>query len=132
MGTNQTDKFDPTTFSISRRWWDGLWGGGHTLETDPTRRGWRAALSGKGSHCLVIGQRGVSGCASVMELSGSMLDIAYYDNLTPEALAQWLNQPREERDGRVLADVAYEAREAIPGWGLYVLDRIERMRRGDA
>jgi hypothetical protein len=27
-------------FTTTNQWWQFIWGGGHTLETDPTRKGW--------------------------------------------------------------------------------------------
>ena len=106
-------------FSLSDRWWEGLWGGGHTVDTDPTRRGWRAALSHKDSKVLILGRRGVVGCASVMRMAGGRLDISGYDDATPEEISACVR----ERRPVPLADVTFQT-EASPGWGLAVLEKI--------
>lgn len=112
-------------FSVSpRSQWSASspWGGGHTTETDPTRKGWRLVAS---SHQLaVIGQKGVKGCASVMPLSDGRLDVAYHDEAKPEELAA-----RFSKNERVGGD-GYLPVDGIPGWGLLVIEEIERIRRG--
>ena len=113
------DHFDASKFSVSDRWWDGIWGGGHTAETVPTRHGWRAALTAKGSKVLVIGRRTIRGCASVMRLSDGRLDVSVYDDATPEEIAACVR----ERRSVPLADVILQT-EAYPGWGLAVLEKI--------
>jgi hypothetical protein len=105
-------------FSVSNRWWDDLFGGGHTVATDPAKRGWRAALAAPGSGVLVVGRRGVAGCMSVMQLSGGRLDVAVYDDVTPESLAA------SARTRCPAADVIRQV-EAIPGWSLPFIEMIE-------
>ena len=113
------DHFDASKFSVSDRWWDGIWGGGHTLATDPTHQGWRAALSHKDSKVLVIGRRTIRGCASVMRLSDGRLVVAVYDDATPEAISACVR----ERRPVPLADCILQVAD-IPGWGLAVLEKI--------
>ena len=107
-----------TQFTIGFRWWDGLWGGGHTPASDPTLHDWRAALPHKDSKVLIIGRRAVRGCASVMQLSDDLLDVSVYD-ATPEEIAACV------REGRPVpcADITFQTRD-YPGWGLEVLDRL--------
>ena len=112
-----------TEFTVYDRWWDGLWGGGHTAETDPSRRGWRAQLSHKGSKVLLIGQRMTAGCASVMRLSDGRLHVCVYDDATPETIAAAVREGRPTP----IADCVF-VRTDTPGWGLYVLDEIARCR----
>lgn len=111
--------FNASKFTTSFRWWDGLWGGGHTPASDPTRQGWRATPAHKGSAVLIIGRRATRGCASVMQLPDGRLDVAGYDDSTPEEIAACV------REGRPvpIADVTYQTRD-YPGWGLSVLEKI--------
>lgn len=56
--------FDPKSFRTSsldlvRH----IWGGGHTLETDPTRKGWRCREVNPG--LFLVGRPGKEGCASL-------------------------------------------------------------------
>ena len=117
-------------FTTSNRWWDFLWGNGHTLETDPTRRGWRAALSRKGGSVLIVGRRGIRGCFSVMTFDRydyeamefiRKLDVAIYDDLTPEEVAQQVNV------GRAVAD-EYREVDSISGWILPFIQEMERVQ----
>jgi hypothetical protein len=104
-------------FKFSNRWWDGLWGGSHTAATDPTKRGWRAAPVGK---VLVVGRRGVPGCFSVMQLSDGRLDVAVYDEATPESIAAGLR-------GGVAVDVdGLWTANPTPGWALPFIAEVER------
>lgn len=105
-------------FQVSNRWWDGLFGDGHTVATDPGKRGWRAALAAPGSGVLVVGRRGVAGCMSVMQMSDGRFDVAVYDDVTPESLAE------SARTRCPMADVFRQV-EAIPGWSLPFIDMIE-------
>jgi len=104
-------------FKASNRWWSFLWGNGHTLKTDPTKRGWRAAPSKKGSDVLIVGRRGVPGCFSVMCLS-DCLDVATYDELTPKELAQQLD------GGTAVADAYYQVSN-VSGWALPFIKEVE-------
>jgi hypothetical protein len=106
-------------FQVSNRWWDGLFGGGHTTATDPGQRGWRAALTGPGSKVLVIGRRGAAGCISVMQLSEGRLDVAIYDEATPESVASVV-----KGGGRALAD-CYRVVDQITGWSLPFIAEVE-------
>lgn len=101
-------------FRISFRWWDDWAGGGHTIQTDPTNRGWRCALLTKGSDVAVLGRRGVPGCFTVQKLSG-VLDVAVYDELCPEDLVK-----------RIPPADAYKQVPAIPGWALGLIQEMEK------
>lgn len=110
-------------FSVDTRWWLDLWGGGHTVDTDPTRQGWRARPAKAGSKVLIIGRRGVAGAASVMQLSGGQLDVAIYGDQTPEAVAKAMDIKPSDREGS-LADPIFPVVPSTPGWGLRVLELI--------
>lgn len=111
------DHFKASEFTLDSRWWLSLiWGGGFTHETDPTRQGWRAARVKKGSEILLIGRRGMAGCASV--LRGSALDVALYIE-TPEEVAACI----KEGNGATL-DPIYVSVPETPGWGLAVIEKI--------
>ena len=103
--------------------WDATspWGGGHTLETDPTRRGWRLRPQPGNPELAVIGRPGKKGCLSAMFLSGGV-DVATYDDLDPKTLSERLKL------GKVPAD-AFKLVPAIPGWVLEFVWDIERAER---
>lgn len=110
-------EFKLKEFSSSIRWWDGLWGGGHTIETDPSRSGWRCRPMGTGG-VVLIGQQGQQGCASVRLMADGQVDVAIYDEARPEEVAR---APRE-------AD-AYLQVPSTPGWGLVVIAEIKKSRQ---
>lgn len=98
-----------------------VWGSGHTAATDPTRQGWRCRPRETG--VLILGQRGVAGCASIARLSAQRLDVALYSDVTPEALsAAW------HGGEKIYAD-SYHSVEDYPGWGLAVIQLVERARQ---
>lgn len=101
-------------FTVDNRWWWGWAGGGHTVETDPTNRGWRCARVKKGEDLVLLGRRGVKGCMTIRPLSNG-LDVAFYDELAPEDLI---------RDGIPPAD-DYKSVDLIPGWALPLIQEVE-------
>lgn len=112
-----------TAIKVSARMmWNATfpWGSGHTIETDPTKRGWRmVAIS---EHLAVIGQKGVPGCISVMPLGRNELDVAIYDELKPEEL------DRQLREGTVYADL-FRQTTIHSGWALQFIEEIEAYRQ---
>ncbi len=119
--------FDPTKFTNEatpteyfRR---NAWGGGHTPETDPSRKGWQKRPSKKAPKVLVIGQPGKPGCASVMEMS-TTLDVALYVETAKE-----ISAVLEEGKSLGCFDPYYRQIKPISGWGLEVIRWIEEMRR---
>jgi hypothetical protein len=90
-----------------------VWGGGHTLKTDPTRQGWRCLPLVKGSSTLLFGQRGIGGCASIVQ-HPDHLDVALYAE-TPEEVIESMEE------GRIKADPSYYRVTDAPGWGLEVI-----------
>ena len=101
-------------------WWWDLWGGGHTCDTDPTRQGWRALPSKKGSETLLVGKRGEAGCFSAQRLSDVDIDVALYDE-PPEEVLRYLH-----REPGVWCDAAYVSIAMYPGWGLTALEHLRR------
>ena len=116
-----TKKFDAAMFSVSYRWWSDLWGGGHTRETDPETQGWRCVKQRANHDLVVVGQRGVKGCASALKMPNGRADVAIYDELTPEDVSGRL------AEGSVPAD-QYLDMAPTPGWGLTVLEYIRQAR----
>ena len=97
-------------FTFADRWWDQIWGNGHTLQTDPTKRGWRARLLKEGSKTLLVGRPGKEGCFSVEQWPDGILDVAiYYD--TPKYVKEALLEG-------VGLDAKYKQTKDICGWGL--------------
>lgn len=104
------------------------WGGGHTVWTDPSQKGWRCTrVEILGGRVWVLGQKGVQGCASALLVPQdgdrpSRWDVAFYDDLCLEDLAKRLPtvfSPLADEFGSFLD---------IPGWGLEVIDHIEEIR----
>jgi len=95
------------------------WGTGHTLETDPTRKGWRCRPNQPGSICALLGRPGTVGCASVIYIRDGELDVALYLE-TPKVAHEAINGGRAH-----LLDPFYFQVPDLPGWGLKVINRIE-------
>ena len=137
--TNVNVPFDPCTFQVRADWWRFMWGGGHTVETDPTRKGWRAKKSiNTGDPArgippnILVGRAGVKGCFSAMLLSprepgdDAVLDLAFYTEETPEQVAKAMRE-------KAFIDPIYSPARNTDGWGLAAIDRlnaiIEREKR---
>jgi hypothetical protein len=117
-------EFNLKEFTVQDRgWWNNPhndWrGGGHTIETDPVRQGWKAARAAPGSDTVIIGRKGVKGCISARLLTGK-IDIALYTNETPEEVAKAGNE-------RHLFDPIYVGTQVYPGWGLAALAELQRI-----
>jgi hypothetical protein len=128
-----TTTFNPMEFKASTNQWQDacIWGGGHTLETLPTNKGWRARpLAKKRPDVLMIGQRGIECCATVVrtklyddecnERPG--LDVAIYLESPEEVLQLAKAEKWEELSPRFVQI------DEIPGFGLRVINMIERER----
>lgn len=117
-------EFNPKEFTVQDRgWWNNLhhdWrGGGHTIETDPVRQGWKAARAAPGSDVVIIGRKGEKGCLSAILLTGK-IDVAFYTNETPEQVAKAGN-------GRGDFDPIYQQYNQYSGWGLEALAELQRI-----
>ena len=97
------------------------WGGGWTTETEPGLQGWRIRRHGR---VYVMGQAHVKGCASIMLMSGDSIDVALYDDLTPNEAAAALG-----RGERLHGDSYFQHSYAKSGWGLYIIDKILYWRK---
>lgn len=115
------DKADLKDFPMATRWWVDWRGGGHTTATDPGNRGWRAGRAAPGSDLVIIGRRGVKGCFSARLLSDGKVDVATYDEMTPEEVAVATKR---------YADI-FRIVEFVPGWGLQFVDELEMPGRVD-
>ena len=110
----------------AEKWWNNpslaIWGGGHTVETDPTRKGWRAKPLGSGSDFVLVGRPGVEGCFSAQVVRAFVPGVeAYID------LAIYLDTPSliaKDRPYRV-ANAIYHRIAACPGWGLRAIELLE-------
>ncbi len=109
------------------------WGGGHTHETDPTRRGWRIRpVKENRKGAILFGRPGKPGCFSVVSLSDGELDIAMYDG-RPEDVSDYL---RTGQHCEGSWDPDYHEAKNISGWALEFVQEIELRERngwfGDA
>jgi len=109
-------------FASPNRWWGFIWGGGHTAATDPQNQGWRASLCVKGGSVLLVGRKGVKGCATVVQLSDNRIDVALYEESTPEEIAT------ASTPDRVALDPVYIQLEMYPGWGLTLLEKLRALQ----
>lgn len=112
-----------------------IWGGGHTRETLPTNKGWRARATCKDSPTLLGGRPGVKGCftaqlvpALVVEgqkVADGYIDLAVYSETPEEVLAAL-----KEANGSIL-DPTYHRQAYHPGWGLTAISLVEQQIESD-
>lgn len=115
------DGFNIIDFKAPNHWDASFpWGGGHTVETDPTKNGWRMVKQ-PGGNVVVIGQKGIPCCASVVRIS-DYYDVAIYDE-KPEVVSKIIT---EGKAGNL--DPYYFQVDTTPGWGLKVIDEIKEAR----
>jgi hypothetical protein len=91
-------------------------GSGHTLETDPTKKGWKIRSLYKGSEVWLIGRPGIQGCATAQYTVGGQIGIKLFPEATPLEVATGKTQMHAEYD---------MVRPDISGWALYILDKLE-------
>lgn len=98
-------------------WWtmSMMWGGGHTIATDPTKQGWRARRT-VFPDVVLVGRPGVVGCFSARPLSLGMLEVTIHHD-QPEVVDQaWRAGSYVEGDLHVVSDA--------PGWALVVMRKL--------
>jgi len=95
-----------------------MWGGGHTMETDPTKKGWIAKRLKEGSDILLVGRRGVEGCFSVDLWDSGQIDVAVYLD-TPEYVAANAKMGRN-------TDAWFFQMDMYPGWALACIRILEQ------
>jgi hypothetical protein len=95
------------------------WGGGHTVATDPTKRGWRMIVRQDG-RVAFFGQPGVKGCFLALRLTDSF-DCHLYDEMTVEELMVANAKCESFADG-------YHVAGSESGWALPVIAKVERLR----
>lgn len=114
-------------FKVNPQWWRlNIWGGGHTAETDPTRKGWWA-YHGEGSapDVVLVGRKGVVGCFSARPTmmksaeGNPRLDVAFYDE-TPESVVEGWKTYR-------YVDASFKMLDDIPGWGLEAIEVVGKI-----
>lgn len=104
--------------------WSGSspFGGGHTVETDPTKRGWR--LVAVSDELAVIGRKGKPGCFGIRTMSGGDRGkylIGLYEEEKPEELTELL------KEGKTPPPNFYATVDAVSGWILDPIDDLERL-----
>lgn len=108
----------------------GPWGGGHSADTDPTRKGWRVIPQKGNTNLAVLGQAGVPGCASVLFLEGTETLGVGIHSLAPDVISSMYTAAHAgplTLSKMVVAD-EYVSIGYIPGWGLEVIALIEKAR----
>jgi len=105
---------------VEDRQWMGVWGGGHTRETDPTMNGWKAKpVIKERPDVLMIGQPGKPVCATVIRLK-DRLDVAVYLE-TPKEIAEAFKGDR-------VPDARFVPVADVSGFGLAVIREIQADR----
>jgi hypothetical protein len=108
-------------FTTNNRWWDSWIGGGWTVETIPTSRGWRAVRVSLDDDRIVIGRRGMKGCLTATILPD------FVGRLATVLVAIYLDQTPEDvlKDEKRVADSFYDV-PFIPGWALEFIQKLEK------
>lgn len=101
----------------------GLWGNGHTPQTDPARQGWRCRQAWADGP-LLLGRKGVKGCATLVWHDEGVWDVGVYANSTPEEVIA-------ARANVGLVDGFFEVDDR-PGFGLAVIRLIDATAKADA
>ena len=116
-------RFDAAKFSIHEEHTPmGMWGGGHTVATDPTKKGWRCRLlRGSKSGVRIVGRKGVEGCASFREMGDGTWDVAIYDR-TPAVVSRLLQENSPEINGFLCS---YSTVDDHGGFGLNIINLIK-------
>jgi len=107
--------FDPSKFRVKQGQWALLtcWtGGGHTIDTDPTKRGWRLKPSIEGFY--ILGNMSCSTCFSIQRMDNDILDVVTYEETTPRDIDKQL---RGAKSGACYNPIFQKVRD-IPGWAL--------------
>lgn len=107
-------------FKVSSRWWEGLWGGGHTRQTDPTKRGWRAARAVKGGDVIIVGQPHMHGCFTAGLMGDGKVHVRVYQDQTPEGLVSHM-----ESISPPPSPESWKTVDQIPGWALEFIRELE-------
>ena len=116
-------------------WWylSSPWGNGHTVETDPTQRGWRIkALKAISPETVLIGQRGIPGCAICTppwegEAHGNVFVQILQE--TPNEVSRLASKSGFEAIAHLTDPATDMEPEEKSGWGLAVVRAIEQERR---
>ena len=103
-------------------------GGGHTVDTDPTNRGWRmwniAGVEGKRYECVLVGRRGMVGCFTArLNDEGDMCIVEFKFDKT-EHVREWIVNDNNEHgcEPDCIRDMDHH-----PGWALSIIAEIEAM-----
>jgi hypothetical protein len=110
-----------------------LWGNGHTIETDPFKKGWRCMHYPKGDVYLV-GRKGVAGCFSALLIGkvpystrAPFWDVALYSEETPQQVHDYLMNGKEsEHHDACSGGCIYKSVGTHSGWGLEALELLTK------
>lgn len=105
-------------FKMAPWWRNSLpWGNGHTVDTDPTRKGWRLRQAGRDPDVVLVGRANVEGCFSVRPLEDGGLDVAIYLDTPQYVVRTW-------KEG-CYCDASYHEIASVDGWGLECIRLLE-------
>lgn len=107
-------------FTISP-WWSTscLWGGGWEPGKDPASQGWRKRRLHPGNNeYVLVGIPNRKGCFSARVMGDGRLDVALYEEWTPQEVLEGLS---------TLSDVIYMTVDHYPGWALTVREKLNEL-----
>ena len=109
------------SFTSGIKWWNGLWGNGHTVETDPAEWGWRVQqIHG---NVVLVGRPCREGCFSAIPWSNGQVNLAIYTD-TPEYMAEMLKVGSNP-------DARFIDCPNVPGWGLKGIEEVVKELQDD-
>lgn len=101
-----------------------MWGGGHTVQTDPTRQGWvKIVYARQGYSVIFVGRPGKPGCFTAVQASGNEIDVGLYEETFEEVKALL------DAKSRSLPDCPFKRYSDIPGWGLSAIWDVQDVGR---
>ena len=103
-------------------------GGGHTVDTVPTSRGWRmwnlAAIEGKTYECVLVGRKGMVGCFTARLHDDGQMCIVEFKFDKTDHVREWIVNDNNEHgcEPNCIRDMDH-----YPGWALSIIADIESM-----
>jgi len=100
-------------------WWSNscLWGGGWEVGKDPISQGWRKRRLHPGNdEFVLVGIPGKKGCFSARVMVDGKLDVAIYDDCTPQEVMEGHS---------TFIDPVYMVIDHYSGWAVTVREKLE-------
>jgi len=101
-----------------------IWGGGHTLATDPSLNGWSCRKVG--NYKYILSRKGDTVCATLREVRGGW-DVGLFWN-TPLTVREWILGQRKQCPEGYTIDGEYLQVGDYPGFGLAIIGFLAEQR----